>query len=127
MIPLLGKASALILPEATTVAMNVFLKTVSNDVPDGKHLVLILDRAGWHTSQCLETSSNITLMPLPPYYPELNPTEQIWKLIRERWLSNRCFKDYEDLLQSLVKAWNWFTEQPEKVSSLCSRKWAAYA
>jgi transposase len=38
--------------------------------------VLILDRAGWHTTGKLDIPSNITLLPLPPRAPELNPVEK---------------------------------------------------
>ena len=41
---------------------------------------------------------NITLMPLPPKCPELNPVENIWQFMRDNWLSNRIFKSYDDIL-----------------------------
>ncbi len=55
-------------------------------------------QAGWHTSLALEVPDNITLMPLPPRAPELNPVENIWQFMRDNWLSNRVFKNYDDIL-----------------------------
>jgi transposase len=63
-------------------------------------------------------------MSLPPASPELNPTEQVWELLKDRELSNRCFKDEEDIIDCCCKAWNNFTDEKEAVRNLCSRKWA---
>ena len=49
--------------------------------------VLLLDQAGWHLSDKLVVPSNITLLPLPPKCPELNPLENLWQFLRDNWLS----------------------------------------
>ena len=49
---------------------------------------------------------NITLLPLPPRSPELNPVENIWQFIRDNWLSNRIFRSYKDILDHCCFAWN---------------------
>jgi transposase len=38
-------------------------------------------------------------MPLPPYAPELNPVEQLWLNIKQRYLSNMAFKDYDEIVE----------------------------
>lgn len=50
---------------------------------------LLLDQSGWHGSAELVVPPNITLMPLPPRCPELNPVENVWQFMRDNWLSNR--------------------------------------
>jgi transposase len=56
---------------------------------------------------CLEEAfHNITLLPLPPKSPELNPVENIWQFMRDNWLSNRVFKSYDDILDHCCFAWN---------------------
>ena len=60
------------------------------------HAVLILDKAGWHLSGALVVPDNITLLPLPPRSPELNPVENIWQFMRDNWLSNRVFTGYDE-------------------------------
>jgi hypothetical protein len=45
--------------------------------------VLIRDQAGWHLSDKLVAPPNITLVPLPPKCPELNPVENVWQFIRD--------------------------------------------
>jgi hypothetical protein len=67
--------------------------TLVHDQPaqNGYLCVLLLDQAGWHGSRALVVPSNITLMPLPPKCPELNPVENVWQFMRDNWLSNRVF------------------------------------
>jgi transposase len=119
-----GVAAGLMLPYANTDTMRIHLEHISQSIPAGKHAVIILDRAGWHTTKKLQLFTNLTLMPLPPASPELNPCEQIWKYLRRSHLSNRCFRDDEDLLNACCEAWNEFSDDPTLVRSLCSRGWA---
>ena len=78
--PSVGKAAALIMPVCNTAAMNHHLSEISGQVAADAHAVVILDRAGWHHSRALVVPGNITLLERPPYSPELNPVEQIWRL-----------------------------------------------
>jgi transposase len=68
--------------------MNLHLAEISAAVAPGAHAVLLLDRAGWHVSDRLVVAPNLTLIPLPPKCPELNPTENIWQFLREN--CKRC-------------------------------------
>ncbi|WP_415838393.1 IS630 family transposase, partial [Polaromonas hydrogenivorans] len=72
-------AVGLILPQANTEAMTLHLQAISEAVPAGRHAVLVLDRAGWHTTAKLPQFSNLSLLPLPAGSPELNPAEQVWQ------------------------------------------------
>jgi len=86
--------------------MTLHLEEISRTVSAGAHAVLLLDQAGWHLSAALKVPDNITLLPLPPKCPELNPVENIWQFMRENWLSNRVFKSYDDILDHCAHAWN---------------------
>ena len=105
-------------------AMQWHLDEISALVTPGAHAVLIIDRAGWHTTGRLEIPSNITLMFLPPRAPELNPVENIWQFMRDNWLSNRIFKTYDDIVALCCEAWNRLIDQPWKIMSIGRRKWA---
>ena len=96
--PQRGVGAALVLPRCNTRAMQWHLDEISSQVMAGAHAVLILDQAGWHTTDKLAIPSNITLLPLPPRAPELNPVENIWQFMRDNWLSNRVFKSYDDIV-----------------------------
>ena len=52
----------------------------------------------------LKIPSNISLLFLPPYSPELNPIEQLWCQLKHKWLANRCFDDYLDIINSTAYA-----------------------
>jgi len=78
--------------------MNLHLAAISADVAPGRHAVLLLDQAGWHLSGKLTVPNNITIIPLPPKCPELNPQENVWQFIRDNWLSNRVFDSVNTLL-----------------------------
>ena len=85
--PKSGESVSLIMPYADTPCMNVFLREVSErDVED--EIVLVLDGASWHRSKGLVVPSNIRLVCLLPYSPELNPVEQLWKGLRSRFFGN---------------------------------------
>jgi DDE superfamily endonuclease len=74
--PATGADVALVLPAVTTAAMNLFLATFAAGLPADVHAALVVDGAGWHGSRGLVVPANVTLVPLPPYSPELNPVEK---------------------------------------------------
>ncbi len=122
--PSRDEAVGLIMPYANTATMQVHLEHIAMKVPKGRHAVIVLDQAGWHTSKKLKQFDNITLIPLPPASPELNPTKQVWQRLREDFLANRCFEDEKDIVNTCCEAWNSFDDKPGAVQSLCSRSWA---
>lgn len=112
------------MPRCDTDAMNRHLIEISKAVAPGAHAVLLLDQAGWHTTAKLAVPTNITLLPLPPRCPELNPQENVWQFIRDNWLSNRVFQSYADILDHCCHAWNKLVEQPWRIMSIGRREWA---
>ncbi|WP_201546753.1 transposase [Psychrobacter lutiphocae] len=68
-------------------------------------------------------SHNVTMLKLPPYSPELNPSEQVWSYLKQHWLSNRCFDGYEAIVNAACKAWNRLRSKPELIQSITSRDW----
>ena len=122
--PQRGVGAALVLPRCNTRAMQWHLDEISSQVMAGAHAVLILDQAGWHTTDKLAIPSNITLLPLPPRAPELNPVENIWQFMRDNWLSNRAFKSYDDIVVLSCEAWNKLIDQPWTIMSIGRRQWA---
>jgi len=104
--------------------MQWHLEEISFQVAPGAHAVVILDQAGWHGAKDLKIPHNITLLPLPPRSPELNPVENIWQFMRDNWLSNRVFRSYKDILNHCCYAWNQLTQQPWRIMSIGLRDWA---
>jgi hypothetical protein len=119
-----GKGAALVLPHCDTEAVTLHLAEIATAIAPGKHAVLILDQAGWHLSRHLIVPATITLVPLPPKCPELNPVENVWQFLRDNWLSNRVFHSYDSLVDHCCEAWNRLVDQPWKIMSLGLRRWA---
>jgi len=103
--PATGESVALLAPNADTGTMNVFLRMLSQELKEAEHAVLVLDGAGWHKSKNLVVPDNVTCLLLPPYSPELNPVERVWRYLRQNYLSNRAFKDYDEIFQVAGDAW----------------------
>jgi len=62
-----------------------------------------MDSAGWHTNDIAVDIPNLSILKLPPYSPKLLPIEQVWSWPRQQYLSNRCFKWYEDTVDAAAK------------------------
>ena len=118
------KGCALILPEVNTGMMQLHLDLISQTVDENCHGIIIMDQASWHTTEALVIPSNISLVSLPPYSPELNPLEQVWQNLRKKKLSNTSYKNYEDILDACSDAWNSFVDEEGVIRNLCSRAWA---
>ena len=119
--PATGHGFALVLPEVSVVAMQAFLDRFAAAVAGDAHAVLVLDQAGWHGSHRLVVPPNATLVPLPPYAPELNPVERVWLFLRERFLSHRLLDGYDAVVETCCDAWNALT--PERIRSLTAYPW----
>lgn len=122
--PARGVGAALVLPVCNTFAMSLHLAELSATVAPGAHAIVIVDQAGWHFSNALTLPDNITLVPLPPKSPELNPVENLWQFMRDNWLSNRIFKSYKDIVDHCCFAWNKLIDQPWRIMSIGMREWA---
>lgn len=122
--PVRGTGAALAMPHANTEAMQFHLDEIGRTVAKGAHAVLLLDRAGWHTTDQLVVPNNLTLIFLPSRAPELNPVENIWQYLRANWLSNRVFETYEAIIDAACDAWNRLIAQPDTITSIGLRDWA---
>ena len=83
----------------------------------------ILDQAGWHGAHALRVPANITLVPLPPYSPELNPVERVWLYFKQRFLSMRLLNYYQAIVAAASKAWKRLCRQTGRIASLMSYPW----
>ncbi len=122
--PARGTGAALALPYADTEAMQLHLEEISRTVARGAHAVLLLDRAGWHTTAHLLVPKNLTLVFLPSRAPELNPVENIWQYLRQTWLSARVFDTYDAIVEAACEAWRNLLAQPATITSIGLRDWA---
>ncbi len=103
--------------------MSAHLAEISAAVTPGAQAILVLDGAGWHASGALVVPENITLLPLPPHSPELNPVENVWQYLRQNWLSLQVWENYPAIVEACCQAWNRFLAQPDIVRSVTTRAW----
>ena len=87
-----------------------------------RHIVLVLDRAGWHSSRKLQVPEGVHLVWLPPYSPELQPAERLWPLTNEP-LANRSFADLAELETVQAQRCLALHAQPERVRAATLFHW----
>ena len=118
--PLTGESCFLVMPYCNTVCMNLFLQELSGQFPDDI-VLLCCDGAAWHKSKALECPENIVLFFIPPYTPEMNPIEQIWKEIRKRGFRNEVFAT---LLKVVDRLCDTISSLPaDVISHITKRGW----
>ena len=118
--PLTGDSCFRMFSHCDTICMNVFLKEMSNDFKDD-YILLICDNASWHKSKGIVLPNNIEIMHIPPYTPEMNPIEQIWDEIKEKYFSNHIFSSIEEVMDRLCDAVK--SLHNELVYSITNRSW----
>ena len=113
-----GTGAALVMPRADTEAMQHQLDEIARRVAPGAHAIVVLDQAAWHTTGKLRLPQNLSLLPLPPKSPELNPTENVWQFLRQTKLSNRIFDGYDAIVTAACEAWNSLIADPARITSI---------
>ncbi len=123
--PARAVGAAMITPAANTEAMNLHLAEISTQIAPGAHAVVVCEGAGWHQrGHNLEVPTNISLLSLPPYSPELNPMETVWDYLRQNKLCFTVWDTYDDILEACKTACNFLIDDPDRIRSIGSRDWA---
>ena len=112
------------MPYANHHGMEIHLEEISQHILEGRHGVVVMDRAGWHCKKEMNVPSNISILYLPPYSPELNPQENVWQYLKDRHFANRTFESYKDIIDACEIAWNKLAQSPQTIKSIASREWA---
>lgn len=117
--PQTGDCYSIITPRCDTAAMSSFLSLFAKKYDDYR-IVLILDKAGWHKSKTLKLPENISMLHLPPYSPELNPVELLWRELRRKYFHNRIFKSLDQVEEQLSDALKEYHQNKEAIKRLSS-------
>lgn len=113
--PASGKSFTLLMPNVDTICMNVFLEELVKEIKED--FILIMDGAGWHKSKDLIVPKNIQIILLPPYCPELNPVERLWRFIKDNTIKNKVFETLKNLEDEVCEFIKNLTE--EVVFGIC--------
>ena len=105
-----------------TECLNLFRSELSRLYAE-EHIILVLDGAGSHRSKNLQVPNNISLLPLPPYSPELNPVENFWKMLKKQGFYNRSFASLDEVENQLELQLKYFYDNPNLVQSIVGYGW----
>jgi transposase len=100
-------------------AFYTYLKRVSSR--SGRHVVAIADNARYHHSIPCHPQDNLFRLDfLPPYSPDLNPIERVWKLIRRLCLHNRYFPLLDDVITAVETQFAQWVHGNHTLKRLCA-------
>lgn len=102
-------------------------------VPDGKKYALVMDNAPWHkkTMRLVEQEAlpeyedirnSVVFIKLPPYSPDLNPIEQVWRITRRENTHNVFFSSLSLLEETVDSAFGAWAVPNDQLRSLCTFK-----
>lgn len=119
-----GEIHWLIVPTVNAEVFSVALENFAREVGAGRRrrILLVLDRAGWHTAKKLRVPEGIHLEFLPSHSPELQPSERLWPLSNEG-VANRHFEEIEEMEETLANRCVALGEQPDLIRSYLRYHW----
>jgi transposase len=117
--PQTGQTSGLLAPYLNTNSVNAFFREFEKEITPDVHVIMIWDRAGFHTADNVKVPESVSIINLPPYSPQLNPIEKLWQYLRKHFWSNRVYADYDALRRAAIEAWQNTCLDKGKVKSIC--------
>lgn len=99
--PITGTHFTLELPKCNTDCFQLYLDEFSNQSPD-EFKILILDNGAFHKAKHLKIPANIGLLFIPPYSPELNPAEKMWRHFKDQ-IATEVFKSLDRLSDRITE------------------------
>ena len=121
--PQTGQSVGLLAPYLNTDTVNAFFGEFEKETDPNVHVFMIWDQAGFHTSAKVKVPANVTLVPLPPYSPQLNPIEKLWQYLRQHCWSNRIYEGYDDLREAANNAWRKVCLNENVIKSVCRARY----
>ena len=102
-----------------------FLKYLIRHRPKGKKMVIILDNSRYHHARSLtpwlkDHRQELRLDFLPPYSPQLNPIERVWRLTRKVCLHNRYFPTLQELVATIALQFTRWFKPNDTLRRLCA-------
>jgi len=120
--PMTGVSDMLILPSMTLECMSIFLRELSIRHPN-KFILLVCDGAPNHRQISIKIPENIMIHHLPPLSPQLNPAENIWDEMKEKFFHNKIFRSMEEVLSRMSDAILKYEASPQIVKSITGWDW----
>jgi transposase len=120
-----GKLVTAFEPKFNAESFQRFLALLLTHRPHDKRLALVLDNAKYHHARALQPwlhqhRKRLTLLFLPPYSPELNPIERVWKLTRRLATHNRHFPTLDAILNAVRERFELWEKPNRQLVRLCA-------
>jgi transposase len=110
--PITGDQFLLEMPECNTNTFQIYLNEFSKYNPD-EFKIIVLDNGAFHKATSLIIPENIALIFLPPYSPELNPSEKMWAMLKRKF-TGKLHRNLSELSDFISEAIKQFTESSIK-------------
>lgn len=123
--PFDGDSCYLILPAMNADCMSYFLKELSDRFPDN-YLLVVYDGAPCHQARSLIIPEDMMVTKLPPHSPELNPQENNWDDMREKFFKNTVFNSMTDVIETLSEACQFYEANPDIIQSMTGWNWITH-
>lgn len=126
--PANGAMDSLILPDMYASTLQVFLDELSMRHSDDL-IMLVMDGAPSHRAgkEKLSIPLNIRIIEQPPYSPEVNPVENVWDDMREKFFCNKVFRDMNAVEHQMVEALIFLEHHPARLQSITGFPWIRHA
>ena len=118
--PTTGRSVFLLLPRVTKEWFGRFLESLAHEVGE-ERVGVVLDGSGSHRA-AIPWPAHLVPLPLPPYSPELNPAEHLFRVLRPK-LANRIFATLAELEAAITEHLRPYWEQPAAVQHLTGYAW----
>lgn len=116
--PLTGEIVGLVFDRVDTSVFQFFLDHLAAQT-EGREVLLVLDNASWHKTNALNWH-HLNALYLPPWSPDLNPIERLWRWIKDKHFTNWHTKTRVERQDRLTGALLELMENPERVQSVCA-------
>jgi len=105
--------------------IKALLRQIRKDYPEAPKITMFLDNAGYnraHDVQELAQEFNITLRYLPPYAPNLNLIERLWKFFKKKIMKNKYYSSFQSFYQAIDNFFKNFSDYEKERRSLLTLK-----
>ena len=116
--PITGSYCLLEMPHCNSHTFQLFINHLAAQNPS-EFKILILDNGAFHHAKCLQIPQNIALVFIPPYSPELNPAEKMWRYFKDR-VSMIAYNSLDMLQQKISEITN--NINPGLIKSICGNQ-----
>ena len=116
--PLTGESCLLEMPHCNSTSFQLFINELSKQSPD-EFKIVVLDNGAFHHAKSLIIPDNIAFIFLPPYSPELNPAEKMWRYFKDK-VSMIAYNNLEALQEQLTNIIKQLS--PTTTQSICGNE-----